>query len=52
MQPVKIVDGSKKKPRIATVVSADALEVLLKKDGKILKRNQAHVKSFEKCASS
>lgn len=44
LQPVKIVDGVKKKPQMAVVVGTNGREVLLEKDGKILRRNRAHVR--------
>ena len=44
LQPVKIVDGAKRKTQMAVVVGTNGREVLLEKDGKILRRNRAHVR--------
>ena len=42
-QQVKIVDGSKNKPQVATVVGTNGREVLLEKEGRILRRNRSQI---------
>jgi hypothetical protein len=43
LQQVRVVDGTKRKPQIAIVVGTNGREVLLEKDGSILRRNRAQI---------